>query len=227
MSGEVNAESGHDVTPPNLPSGKRPDVHGHSVKADTGDVGGDAGLDELARAAGNGDPAAFERLVRRVHVQIHRWALVRVGDPDDADDVAQAVLVKLHGNLGGWEERSRFTTWLYRITANEASSWRRRAARRARWLVRDAGAVAAAVDRLVGPAEEGDRERMVGLVTAYFRDLPTRQREVFDLVDLQGFAPGEVAEMLRMNPNTVRANLFKARRTIRGRMIAETGGDAP
>jgi RNA polymerase sigma factor (sigma-70 family) len=79
---------------------------------------------------------------------------------------------------------------------------------------------------MVGPGEDDDREWMVEVVTAYFRDLPARQREVFDLVEFQDYSPAEVAEMLEMNPTTVRANLFKARRTIRGRMIREAGVSA-
>jgi len=58
-------------------------------------------------------------------------------------------------------------------------------------------------------------------VRTFFDDLPPRQREVLDLADLQGFAPGEIAEMLKMNPVTVRAHLFRARRTLRARMLEE------
>lgn len=198
--------------------GKRPSVHGLSVKSDAGVAGGDVRLDDLARAARGGNDEAFERLVREVYARVHRWALVRIGDPDDAEDVTQAVLVRLHANLDSWRERSRFTTWLYRITVNEASSWRRTAARRARWMVRDPEALEKSVDQLVGPSEAGDRARLVELVTAFFRELPARQREVCDLVDFQGYDPAEVAVMLKMNPNTVRANLFKARRAIRERV---------
>ena len=188
------------------------------MTVDSGAAEAGRALDELARAASEGDSAAFERLVRDVYARIHRWALVRVGDPDDADDVTQAVLVTLHSKLGRWRGEGRFTTWLYRVTANEASSWRRRAKRRARWTVRDSGQLAEAVDSLVAPSETEERSRTVELVTAFFRELPARQREVCDLVDFQGYQPAEVAEMLGMNPNTVRANLFKARRAIRERV---------
>ena len=194
------------------------------MKADAGNAGEDVRLDDLARAASAGDEEAFDRLVRRVYTRIHRWALVRIGDADDAEDVTQAVLLRLHGNLGRWRGDSRFTTWLYRITANEASSWRRKALRRARWMVRDDAALERSVDRLMGPSEALDRKRTVELVTAFFRELPTRQREICDLVDFQGYEPTEVAKMLDMNPNTVRANLFKARRTIRERV--DTDGAA-
>jgi RNA polymerase sigma-70 factor (ECF subfamily) len=57
------------------------------------------------------------------------------------------------------------------------------------------------------------------LLTAMFEELPERQRVIFDLADLQGYAQSEVAELLEMNPATVRAHLFKARRTIRRRLL--------
>ena len=184
------------------------------------DAEGPEGLDALARSAGGGDERAFERLVRRVYPRIHRWALVRVADADDAEDVTQAVLIKLHASLEGWEGRGKFTTWLYRVTANEASTWRRRIARRARRFVRDPAAREAALDRWVGPVPDDDRDELLALIRRYFRELPPRQREVFDLVEFQGYSPAEVGEMMEMNPNTVRANLFKARNAIRERADA-------
>lgn len=180
-----------------------------------------ADVDQLARRAATGDEQAFDALVRASYGRIHRWALVRVGDADDASDVTQRVLVRLHSRLSSWEGRGRFTTWLYRMTANEASSWSRRATRRAaqlgRWSKQEVeGAAASAVG-----SESLDQERLLALVRTFFMDLPPRQRQVLDLVDFQGFSPGETAEMLRMNSNTVRANLLKARRSLRGRILAE------
>jgi RNA polymerase sigma-70 factor (ECF subfamily) len=178
----------------------------------------DGELDRLARAARDGDAVAFRELVRATHRLVYRWALVQVGDPDDADDVTQTVLIHLHASLGRWEGRGSFAAWLYRITANESSTWRRALARR-----RDRSATLRLHGgELDGSAVTGPREveHVEQLVLKHFRGLPARQRQVFDLVDLQGYEPSEVAEMLALNPNTVRANLFKARRSLRGRIVA-------
>ena len=173
-------------------------------------------LDRVAQQAAAGDEEAFEALVRQVFQRVYRWALIQVGDPDDAEDVTQRVLVRLHARLATWEGRSRFTTWLYRITANEASSWRRRAERRWR---RVAGAEDRAPGIDPGGLEDLDRKRLLEQVRSHFLRLPRRQREIMDLVDFQGFSPGETAEMLGMNGSTVRANLFKARRALREQMV--------
>ena len=53
-----------------------------------------------------------------------------------------------------------------------------------------------------------------------FEKLPPRQREIFDLVDLQGLSPSEAAERTGMKPVSIRANLFKARKAIRESLLA-------
>ena len=50
------------------------------------------------------------------------------------------------------------------------------------------------------------------------------QREVFDLVELQGLKPSEAAQLLEMNPGTLRVHLFRARRTMREEMLAQGSG---
>lgn len=178
-------------------------------------------IGELVEAARGGDEDAFARLVRACYDRIHRWAWVRTGDPDDADEVAQETLVRLHRSLGGYEGRSRFTTWLYRIVWSVAAELRRERARRdikARRFWRHR--------RTVGPDERASRlagrlddAQAAELVRAFFRDLPDRQREAFDLVDLQGFDTVEAAEMMDLQPVTVRTHLLRARRSIRKKML--------
>ncbi len=175
----------------------------------------DKTVDELARLAAGGDEAAFDALVRRCYRRIYRWALVRVGEPDEAEDVTQEVLVRLYRHLSSWEGRGRFTTWLYGVTRNAAASHAVPSGRR------DPGEGVDPVARAVGGTEDLLIRRMhakdvIEMIDRLLRELPARQRELFDLIDLQGFTPAEVAEMLDMNPSTVRVHLFKARSRIRG-----------
>lgn len=195
----------------------------------------DASLSELVSAARVGDRAAFRVLAARARDRIRRWALVRTGDPDEAEDVTQEVLLRLNRHLEKFDGRARFTTWLYRITANVASSRARRERRRAdrlregRWGaeavggLRSIGAEGGAGGGPPDPAGELldriESERLVALVRTFLEELPERQRQVFDLVDLRGHAPAEVAAMLELEGGTVRAHLFRARRTMRRRML--------
>jgi len=181
----------------------------------------DEDLEDLVRKAQTGNEEAFRRLVERCHAQVYRWALVRTGDADDADDVAQNVLVRLSTHLDRYDSRSRFTTWLYRVTANAAGGFFRRGAAHRRMTARLAPWNSDAAAGGTDPLQHLHDAKLAGVVRTFFEILPDRQREILDLADLQGFAPAEIAEMLKMNPTTVRAHLFRARRTLRARMLEE------
>jgi RNA polymerase sigma-70 factor (ECF subfamily) len=173
----------------------------------------------LIRDAQAGDEAAFERLVRRHYEQIYRWALARTGDRDDADDVAQEVLVRLHRHIGGFDGRSQFSTWLYQVTRSAAADLHRKQARRDRLALKAKRESPPASHDPRGEEDTADKERASDLVRAFLGNLSERQREIFDLVDLQGFSTVEVSAMLQMQPVTVRSHLFRARKTIRKRIL--------
>lgn len=174
---------------------------------------------DLVRRAQAGEPAAFDELVRWCYPRVRRWALVRTGDADEAEDITQDVVVGLRERVTQFEGRSRFATWLFRITANAAGARARREARRLRLLGR----------RSAVPGEDEEQRRLAalhgemvaGLVRALLVELPERQRQVLDLADLQGFEAGEIAEMLEIDAATVRGHLMRARRVLRGRILAE------
>ncbi len=167
----------------------------------------------------SGDRGALDRLVRTCRQQVYRWALSKTADPDDADDVTQEVLMRLERAVATYRGDSRFTTWLYRLTGNVAIDLQRGQTRRARLAEREAARSPDSVwaDRL----SEIHASDVARLVKVFFAKLPEQQREIFDLVDLQGFAPAEVGRMIDMKGTTVRAHLFKARRAIRRRIIME------
>ena len=66
-----------------------------------------------------------------------------------------------------------------------------------------------------------DRRRIHGLISAFVNELPPRQREVFQLSELQGLGSPEIGEILGLAPGSVRAALLKARRSLRKRMLEQ------
>jgi RNA polymerase sigma-70 factor, ECF subfamily len=176
--------------------------------------------DELTALVGRvrgGNAAAFDELARRIRDRVRRWARHVVADDDDAEDIAQLVLVQLHQRIGEFEGRSRFATWLYRITRNVALERRRGDARRSALLAREVEAVD---DPSAAPDDVTDIARIRQLIAPHFDALPPRQREVFELVELRGLTAGEVAARLGIDASTVRVLLLRARRTVRARLLA-------
>jgi RNA polymerase sigma-70 factor (ECF subfamily) len=151
--------------------------------------------------------------------QIHRWALGVARDPDDADDVVQDVLVQLHNRLESYEGKSQFATWLFKVTRNVALGQQRKATRRRRLMLGFRRGRTESDFSREHVLEHLETSQAVAQIRTLFEQLPARQRQVFDLADLQGHNPKEIGKMLGMNPVTVRANLCKARRTIRGKML--------
>jgi len=180
--------------------------------------GDDGDLPSLVEGVRSGRPAAVDRLVARVQDRVRGWAARFTDDEDAADDVAQEVLIGLERRVSRFSGASRFSTWLFAVTRNVALSQRRRDQRRAMLLERQLE---------VGGIEQGtveqdpDAVRLASLVVQYYDALPKRQRSIFEMVDLQGMTPAEVARQLGMEQVTVRAHLFKARRTIRARMLEQ------
>ena len=168
--------------------------------------------------AKRGDGPAFDRLARHYLPRIRRWALVRTGDPDEADEVVQRTLVQMYRKIGRFRGEAAFGSWLYRITANAAHG-----------QVRSQQAKERLLDRLraepvvTTPTVEPDLpgEALKDLVAVFLTELSNRQREMMDLVDFQGFAPVEAAEMLGLNQNTARVHLLRARRQVRARILEE------
>lgn len=182
---------------------------------DAGDI-----TPDLVQRARDGEPDALRNLVARAYPLVQRWARVHTGEPAEADDLTQDVLVQVLRRLDGWRGGGRFTTWLYAVTRNAAAD-RHRSLRRRR--AREANV--RAVPELTGdpappPDARADRHHIRTVVEELFRELPARQREVFDLSELQGMSTADVAELLGLEPVSVRAHLFKARRALRGRILA-------
>jgi RNA polymerase sigma-70 factor (ECF subfamily) len=175
---------------------------------------GDEDLPSLVDEVRTGRPAALERLVARVERRVRLWAGRFTDDGDAADDVAQDVLIGLERRVQKFDGASRFSTWLFAVTRNVALSQRRREQRRAMLVERR------------GPAEveevasaNPDAVAIAQLALRYFDALPRRQRQIFELADIRGMTPAEIARDLGMEQVTVRAHLFKARRAIRAKLL--------
>lgn len=179
-------------------------------------VSDDRDLPGLVDGARTGDANAAERLVARVGARVRAWAAHFTDDDDTADDVAQDVLISLDRRVRNFRGTSRFSTWLFAVTRNVALSRRRHEQRRAELLERHAMLAVVSTAEPVDP----DASRVAALILEYFDALPRRQRQIFELADILGMTPADIARELGMQQVTVRAHLFKARRTIRERMLA-------
>src|SRR5882762_2455779 len=175
---------------------------------------------QLASLAAAGDDSAFTTIVTRYQPAVFRWALMFARDPDEAEDITQEVFVRTHQQIGQYRSDGSLEAWLYRITRRSATQMRRKSKRRGRLALSPAAQPMRDV-YTTDPGGRVDRERAASIIRELFSALPQRQREIFDLVDLQGLSPAEAAARTGIKPVSVRANLFKARQAIRESLLAK------
>lgn len=177
-------------------------------------------LPELALVlrASRGDRVAFAELVRRHQGKVRALLLRLCGDRSLADDLAQEVFLRAYRGLVGFEGRSSFGTWVYRISYNVYLNHRTRTRSYAA-LPEDYDARAAAPDDALS-APRADLRRDLQAAIA---ELPERYRAVIVLYYLQEVSYPEIAEILELPLGTVKTHLHRAKRMLRQHM----GGGLP
>jgi RNA polymerase sigma-70 factor (ECF subfamily) len=172
---------------------------------------------DLIRRARAGDPDAFAELVM-THAERVYGALRRFGlEPGEADEVEQEVFVRAWRGLPRFEERSRFSTWLYRIAFNEAQRrLSRRPPRPAEWDPdREDRIGSLAESPELGPdAQTLDRELEQTLERALDR-LPAEWRAAVVLRDIEGLSTHDAAEIAGVGEAAFKSRLHRGRMQLR------------
>ena len=166
----------------------------------------------LVSQAKAGDPRAFEDLVRRYRKRIYALALHLTGSTSDADDIAQEVFLSAHRGLAGFEGKSEFFTWVYRIAVNRALNARRDRGRRPEDSLDDPRVeLAIQVDAAGDPARAAELRRTYGRLLRALDALPGEMRTSVVLVALQGMSHGEAAVVQKCSEGTVAWRMHEAR----------------
>ena len=200
------------------------------VVGDTNDVSTDARISidvGVVEAARGGDEDALRRLVTQAYPLVRRWTVVHGADSAELEDATQEVMLNVLRRLPSFRGESLFTTWLYRITRNVWIDRRKAASRRDRRVSELAPELGSAAEKVAAnarsPSENPGRALELADLRACieraFDELSARQREVFDLADVQGFTSTEIGEMLGLEPSSVRVTLLNARRALRTRLL--------
>lgn len=167
----------------------------------------------LVQQAKAGQLDAFETLYRRHQGRVYALCLRMTGSRDQAEDCLQEAFVQAWRRLSGFQGRSAFGTWLYRIAVNQVLSLQRKEARRPGFVEIVDDRTQTPVDR-PGPQDAGltmDLEEAVG-------SLPPGARNVFVLNAVHGYSHEETAKMLGVAIGTCKAQLHRARRLLAERL---------
>ncbi|MGI9023634.1 MAG: RNA polymerase sigma factor [Acidimicrobiales bacterium] len=173
-------------------------------------------------AAKSGDRAAFDQLVRLTYAATFTLAYRLTANEEDARDVVQDAYLKAYRGIKRFRGDSRFSTWMYRITANCASTLLSRRTRSSHDEL--------SVDEpLADTRPESDPEAMAEAryvrdrMTAALAELPPRLRAVVVLRDIYDLPHEAIAAELGISQEAAKVRLHRARRKLRERLFPLPG----
>ena len=178
------------------------------------------GLDEVAAAARTGDREAFAALVRATYEGTYTLAYRLVGNEEDARDVVQDTYLRAYRSIGQFRGEARVTTWLYRITANCASTHVGRR-RRHRYEPLDLEHEPIDLRPASDPLDRAVSGDLRASVQAAIAELPPRLRAVVVLRDVYDLSHEAIAAELGITETAAKVRLHRARRALKARCFPD------
>lgn len=165
-------------------------------------------------AARRGDRDSFNELVRATYRDTYALAYRLTGNQDDAGDVVQDAYVRAYRAIKRFRGDSSFSTWMYRITSNCAST---ALSRRSRHLTEELGDDAPIVD--LRPEQDPSLRAEAAVLRQHIdraiRSLPERLRQVVVLRDQHDLTHSEIAAELGITTSAAKVRLHRARQRLR------------
>ncbi len=159
-----------------------------------------------------GNESAYNVLARKYRQRIYWQARRMVGNHEDADEVAQIVLITIYNKLKDFKGNSSFSTWLYTITSSRSLDLLRK--KKIKQFI--------SLDFLVNKSNSDDivknfeDKEKLDAIEKKLEKLPEKQREVFILRHFEELSYNEIAEITGRKVGTLKANYFHALKKILG-----------
>jgi len=175
---------------------------------------------ELVKAAQAGDRAAFDEIVRRTYLDLFTLAARLTGNEEDARDVVQDAYLRAWRAIDKFRGDAQLSTWLYRITANCAST---HLSRRRRNRTEPLGLGFEPVESRYDAQPEAAAESNLDLarIAAAVDALPPKLRAVVVLRDVYGLPHEAIADELGISVSAAKVRLHRARKRLRDDVFEE------
>lgn len=175
-----------------------------------------AGDDVLVLRAQDGDRRAFNELAERHSSMLRRVLFGITKNCEAAWDAVQEALLAAWRNIGRFERRSKFSTWLTRIGINEAYRDLRNG--RAELLELDDSLGERVPDRRARPEQSFESQEFLAAVAERLDDLSEDYRSAVVLRDVEGYSTREAAATLGIGERAFKSRLHRGRMALRAEL---------
>ena len=180
---------------------------------------------ELVRRMLGGDEGAFDEFFADYFPRLFRFAVLRLRDPDAAEDIVQTSLVAAVRHLSSWRGEATLFTWLCTICRREIAAWQKRTSRRVIVSIEDDDpSLRAALDSIGAAADAPDaglaRADTGRIVQLALDHLPPRYSRALEWKYLEELSVDDIAGRLQCTPKAAESLLTRARDAFRDAFAA-------
>ena len=173
---------------------------------------------ELLQQAQRGDASAFNQVVTAYRRRILGTISRLIGRPEDVEDVAQEVFLRLYFSLDQLRTPEVFEPWLYRLTVNASYDYLRKSKRRPESRMSDLSEqqvmMADAAAGSKAQTEEGEKRRVHDTVNSLLASVSEEDRILLTLKEVEGLSLKELEAIYHVNENSLKVRLFRARQRV-------------
>jgi RNA polymerase sigma-70 factor (ECF subfamily) len=173
---------------------------------------------ELLQQAQRGDVSAFNQVVTAYRRRILGTISRLIGRPEDVEDVAQEVFLRLYFSLDQLRTPEVFEPWLYRLTVNASYDYLRKSKRRPESRMSDLSEqqvmMADAAAGSKAQTEESEKHRVRDTVQSLLASVSEEDRILLTLKEVEGLSLKELEQIYHVNENSLKVRLFRARQRV-------------
>jgi RNA polymerase sigma-70 factor (ECF subfamily) len=173
---------------------------------------------ELIGQAQAGDDAAFNRIVTAYRKRILGTIARLIGRPEDVEDVAQEVFLRLFFSLDQLRTPEVFEPWLYRLTVNASYDYLRRQRRRNESRMADLSEQQVLMADAVAGGKQDTEDQRRGevreLVEELLASVSSEDKILLTLKEVEGLSLKELEKVYSVNENALKVRLFRARQRV-------------
>ena len=177
----------------------------------------------LMHRIAEGDERAFRELVERHQNAVVGTVARMLGDPTEAEDIAQLAFLRIWKHAKRWRPEAKFTTYLFTITRNLVFNESRRRTRRKEVSTderEEESGFQMPSESPLGPEEETMKLEMHQQIDRAIATLPEAQRIAVILYSYEALPYEEIATELKTSVTSVKTLLFRARTTLREKLAS-------
>ncbi len=172
----------------------------------------------LIERAQKGDSAAFNEIVTAYRKRIMGTIMRLIARPEDVEDVAQEVFVRLYFSLDQLRTAQVFEPWLHRLTTNAAYDYLRKQRRRQEFRMSDLSEQQVVMaDAVAGGKAEQDEQHTKKIreaVDSLLDAVSEADRILLLQKEVEGLSLKELEKIYKVNENALKVRLFRARQRV-------------